>query len=248
MINSLRLIVYELKRSTRIAIPLITILLTAEMLFFFALSVVGSKKMLMPGGVIYTLLPGMFYMIALIVPLVFFLKTTVGKDTLLIRSLPVYPDTPLSAMMICSIIWSIAAEIFRMTVCAFALIMTASVTGISRREMILLLFSVYGMSGYVMTTTRNILVIVCLQLFISMITLLASMSHRHRKLLAMIYGMTGGAIILFASVFLMSEGVEDSATEATFFHYLPQIICLLCFITFFGIVSAFIMKHRHEVC
>ena len=248
MINSLKLIVYELKRSIRTAIPLITILLTAEMLFFFAVSVAGSKGLLLPGGMMYTFLPGLFYMIALVVPLTLFFKTTIGNETLLIRSLPVYPDTPLSAMMISSIIWSIVAELFRTTICAFALMMTESVTGISRSEMFVLLFSVYGMSGYVMTVTRNVLAIVCLQLFISMIMLLAAMSHRYRKLLAMIYGMTGGGIIFFAFAVLWSETAENTSSEAAFFHYLPQIICLLCFITLFGIVSAFIMKHRHESC
>ncbi len=248
MANSVKLIFFALKRSARSAVPLTSVLFAAELVFFIGVRIAGEAGAALTSMETYTLLPGAFYLIALAVPLMIFLRTAVGREACFVHSLPVYPDTPLSAMMISTMVWAGAAELCRTAMCAFGLFMTASLMQLGDREQFMLLFSVYGMAGYALIVTRNILGVMFFQLFAAMVTLLADMSAHHRRLLAVIYGSVGSVLIFFAFALLVSKSSPNSGTPgAAFIFYLPQIIFLLCFITIFGVVSAFILKRRREV-
>ena len=250
MLASLKLILYFFKRTARTVLPLVLLIIIAETVFFLGIRVAGAAGRPLSGGLMYILfnyVPQLFYLVPLVVPLLICLRSLTGCDACLMRSLPVLPTTVPSAMMISSIAWTFLAEICRTMMCAFSLSLNASLANLERADAFILIFSAYGIYGYVFVLMRNVLAVTVAQLYCVMVVLLAEMSPRRKKLLAFVYGISGSVLIFFAFAYLAVYDVsEESSVNAAFITYFPQLICLACFIILFTIVSSFILRYRHE--
>lgn len=251
MLNSIKFIAYEFKRSAKTILPLMFLLVVAEGLFFVGIKLMGYTGKLLSGGLMYLLfdnVPKLFYLLPLTVPLMFMLRSVSGRDACLVRTLPILPDASLSAMMINSFVWTVFAECCRMVLCAFSLSLNASLAELESTDVFILIFSSYGIVGLVLAVVRNILAVICFQLYAVMVVLLAEMSRRHKRLLAIIYGLAGSVLMFFAFAYLtVYSGSSESSAGAAFIRYFPQIVCLSCFIVVFSVVSAFILKRRPDV-
>ena len=252
MLISIRLIIYSFVRNAKKSLIFLLILSACEFLFFALIRAAGAAGERLDADLAYsffTAAPVLFYLIPLIIPLYFFLRTTTGSEACLMRSLPAAPDAQLSAMIISTVVWGGIAEAMRTLMSAYALSMTGTLAELERGDFFILVLSAYGPSGYTLKVTRNILAVVCFQLFFAMAVLLAAMSLRRKKLLTVIYLLAGGVMMVPAFVFLTSGGgIENAGSSgAAFFHYLPQLIFLMCFIVLFSIVTAFLLKRKHEI-
>ena len=251
MLNSIKLIFYEFRRSSRTLLPLTLLLVMTEALLFIGIRLAGDVGKPISAGTMYILfadVPLLFYLLPLTVPLMYFLRSVSGRDACLMRVLPVLPDASLSAMIINSFVWTIAAEGFRTVLTAFSLALNASLAQLEREDVFLLIFSAYGATGFVLALVRNVLAVIFFQLYIAMVVLLAEMSLRHKRLLAFVYGLAGSVLMFFAFAYLtVYGGTAESSAGAAFIRYFPEIIFLSCFIVIFSIVSAFILKRRHDI-
>lgn len=254
MLISLKLIIYVFRRSAKKALSLMLTLFVAELLFFGVIKAAGELGIAgkLDGDLAYDFfaaLPSLFYLIALVVPLIFFLRLTSGKEACLMRSLPAAPDVPVSAMVMTSAVLCGAAEIGRLAMSAYALSMTGAFAELERGDFFILVLSPYGPTGYTLKVTRNILGVVCIQLFFAMAVLLAAMSLRRKKQLTVVYLLAGSALMVPAYALLTSGvTIEDQTAAGTaFFFYLPQLIFFMSFIIIFTVVSAFLLKRKHDV-
>ena len=247
-----KLIFFDIKRSGTVFLPLALVLIVLESALFFSMflliKLTGSSLPEWLMKLSYSVIPYFFYVPAFIVPLIRFRRSVLGRDALMMQSLPLPTCGYHVSMLISTFIWSSLAKFCCGGMAVLSAMILFDSEGAEVKAAILQSILPDNVLDSVILFMGGYLALAFGQLFICMISLLAALTPDKSEILTAIYGIVGGVLIVFSYTFVSMHGVSSTEGDAlTAEAVLPQIMYFFAFSVFFYCVCYYILKKKLDI-
>ena len=251
MKRTLRSFVYDLKKNCGRFFLISAVIFLLCTVFFASISLIrkltSAELPLWVTGGMFGVLPYLLCIPAFVLPLMTFRKSVLGRDALFMQSFPLPRSAFPVSMLLNTFVWTAVSRLLFAVLNTISLLLSEGTDRSALNTALMLSFSRTGLLFGIVMFIYQYLAIVFLQLFICAVSLLAALVPEKSGILAAVYGVVGGAMLVF-SFTLVSTLTSGAVTEAGSAGeaVLPQMSYFLAFAVFFYVVVIIGMR-RVEV-